>query len=210
MVVMKFGGTSVASAAPIRRVAGIVSRQPGRRVVVVSALAGVTDRLLQAAELARAGRSRAAAGVIDGIASRHVDVAAELGLPSSSDLSSAIEGLRSRASAILATGAAEGRLDAAAIDRLLATGELMSSRLVAAAFAETGIPATWVDPRSIVVTDDAHGAAAPDLAGTTARAKEVVLPLLDQGRVPITGGFVGATSAGATTTLGRGGSDVTA
>jgi aspartate kinase len=88
-----------------------------------------------------------------------------------------------------------------------AIGELLSSRIVAAAAVQTGLPAEWVDARRAIVTNDDHTSAAPLMRETVTALRASVLPLLDGGRVPVLGGFVGATAAGHTTTLGRGGSD---
>ncbi|HXE58759.1 MAG TPA: aspartate kinase, partial [Gemmatimonadales bacterium] len=95
-------------------------------------------------------------------------------------------------------------------DAIASRGELWSSRLVAAALAGAGLPAEWVDARSIVVTDDRFTRATPDLDRLGHRARERLLPPLEAGRVPVTQGFIGATADGVPTTLGRGGSDFSA
>jgi aspartate kinase len=89
-------------------------------------------------------------------------------------------------------------------------GELLSSRLVTAALQQAGIPADWVDARCAIVTSDDHTRAVPKMRETNAALRASVVPLLDAGRVPVLGGFVGATPEGHTTTLGRGGSDYSA
>jgi aspartate kinase len=103
-----------------------------------------------------------------------------------------------------------GRLDAQQRDAVLACGELASSCVVAAALADAGVPADWVDARRVVVTDDRHGAARPRVNDTRAAAARELVPRLEAGFVPVLGGFVGATLAGVATTLGRGGSDYSA
>jgi aspartate kinase len=95
-------------------------------------------------------------------------------------------------------------------DAVVAMGELASSRLVAAALAELGTPARCVDARTVLVTSADHGLAQPDQPSTAARLHEHVLPLVQDGVVPVLGGFIGATADGITTTLGRGGSDYSA
>ena len=92
-------------------------------------------------------------------------------------------------------------------DTIAAAGEIVSSRLVAAALASHGLDGAWIDARKAVVTDGEHQAAAPKFAETTAALTALAGPLLAAGRVPVIGGFVGATEGGVTTTLGRGGSD---
>jgi aspartate kinase len=95
-------------------------------------------------------------------------------------------------------------------DAVHAAGELVSSRMVAAAFADQGIPSTWVDARTVLITDAEHNTAAPDMAETCERARELVAPHSAAGRVVVLGGFIGATANGVTSTLGRGGSDYSA
>jgi aspartate kinase len=102
------------------------------------------------------------------------------------------------------------RLDASGRDALLAVGELASSRLVAAVLSSAGIEARWVDARRAVVTNGRHGAARPLEDATREAAAREILPLLQGYRVPVVGGFVGATADGRVTTLGRGGSDYSA
>jgi aspartate kinase len=93
------------------------------------------------------------------------------------------------------------------LDVVAAMGELLSSRLVAAALTEAGVPAEWVDARRAIVTNDDHTRAAPQMRETKAALRASVMPVIDSGRVAVLGGFVGATPEGHTTTLGRGGSD---
>ena len=95
-------------------------------------------------------------------------------------------------------------------DAIVAFGELASSRIVAAAQEDAGIPARFVDARKVLVTDAAHGAAQPDRPATEERLGSLVRPLVDGGVVPVLGGFIGSTAGGLTTTLGRGGSDYSA
>jgi len=91
-----------------------------------------------------------------------------------------------------------------------AVGELVSSRIVAAAFNDHGIPSVWIDARTVLITDAEHNAAAPDMMETGERARERIAPLLADGKVVVLGGFIGATAHGITSTLGRGGSDYSA
>jgi aspartate kinase len=212
MVVMKFAGTSIADAHPIVRVASIVARQAGPRVVVVSALAGVTDRLLQVGSLTRSGRADLARGVLERLVRRHHAIASALPDPPSSRsaLSELLGMLHDDVASLVSRAAADRHVEPWALDRILAAGELMASRLMAHALQRLGVASAWVDPRQVIETDDAHGCAAVDLAATAMRLERHVRPLVTGGRVPVMGGFVGATPDGRTTTLGRGGSDVTA
>ena len=213
-VVMKFGGSSVANAAAIDRVVSIVAaeRSRGRSpVVVVSALGGVTDRLLALAEAARTGND--GGQVQEGIATlrrRHLDEATRLGADADASLLPALDRhfdeLRDALQEIEQQHNADPRL----LDAIAATGELLSSRLVAAAAAARGLPAAWVDGRDVIVTNDRHTCAAPQMDETAAAAVSRLEPLLTDGKVPIFGGFIARSTGGETTTLGRGGSDYSA
>jgi aspartate kinase len=216
-VVMKFGGTSVADADALTRVTNIVrdqiARHPDARppVVVVSAMSKVTDRLVEAGRLAGEGQGDAAARILGDLLERHVGVASALVQGEALDALTTTLGneftvLASR----VREWAATGDVSPAAADGILAMGELASSRMLAAALVARGVPAAWVDARRVLVTDAEHTAAMPDMAATTVRTLELVATRTAVGEVPVLGGFIGATAAGATTTLGRGGSDYSA
>jgi aspartate kinase len=208
MIVCKFGGTSVQDAAAIRRLAAIVrSRRAARPLVVVSALARVTDALLHLSRLTAAGDPVAIEVALGDLIERHRDVALEL-----PGASVAIDAILSDAAHLHdELRAALGRpLNAREQDAVLGRGELWSSRIVAAALAAGGLPAEWLDARRIVITDGRHGRAMP-LTGQIANAAAcLVAPRIDAGHIPVTQGFIGATEDGTPTTLGRGGSDFTA
>jgi aspartate kinase len=212
MIVMKFGGTSVQDSAAISRVADIVrKRLPQRPVVVVSALAKVTDQLLTMARAAGSGEREKALSLCRGLQERHFDTAGELlgtGLFTSfhSELAAEFEALDE----LLRGIAAVGELTPRTTDHVAAFGELLSSKIVAAAFSARGMDAELVDSRDCVVTDATHMRAAPLFEETNARLREVVKPLVEAGRVPVMGGFIAATKAGVTTTIGRGGGDFSA
>ena len=212
-IVMKFGGSSVVDALAIERVTSIVARARGTDVapvVVVSALGGVTDSLLALAERAKGQDFAGLEAGIAALVQRHTNEASRLGAMRDVSLAAALAGhfdeLRAALSAI---GRGEAS-DLHAHDVVAATGELLSSRIVAAALYGRGLPAAWVDARTIVVTDDRHTCAAPLFAETCAAADALIRPLLANAWIPVLGGFVGSTAAGATTTLGRGGSDYSA
>lgn len=212
-VVLKFGGTSVADASAIARVVAIVRRARQREdvVVVVSAMARVTDALIEACGVAERGDAAAANRIVDALEGRHLQAVAELGFADAAgDLGSALEAEFRALRSVLDSIAVLRELTPRASDRVAAAGELLSSRIVCAALRAGGIETEWVDARFVLLTDDQHGSAAPDLPGTTAAVREVVFPLLECGRVPVLGGFIGSTRAGVTTTLGRGGSDYSA
>jgi len=216
-VIMKFGGTSVADADAMRRVIGIVRHQieadPAARppVVVVSAMSKVTDRLVEVGRLTGEGAGEQAAGLLTELLQRHLGVAAMLVSGTalaalSADLEREFSGLAEMVRALSGLREVSPR----STDAFLAAGELASSLIVAAAFSSQGIPASWVDARQVLVTDDEHTAAAPDVDATCRRTQEVVGTKLAARQVPVLGGFVGAAPDGVTTTLGRGGSDYSA
>jgi aspartate kinase len=213
VIVAKFGGTSVADADAIARTASIVRGRLHRHpIVVVSAMAGVTNELLGLAERAVAGQLIAAVQGVEALRARHFleterllgdgDVAREM----CAEMSVMFDELASLVGALSVLG----HLTPRSLDAIAATGELLSSEMVVAAYRHLGLPAVLVDARRIMVTDDAFTRATPQIDAIAAAAREVMLPLLKDGSVPVLGGFVGATANGVTTTLGRGGSDYTA
>jgi aspartate kinase len=214
LVVMKFGGTSVEDAAAIGRTAAIVAgraalgKQP---VVVVSAMAKVTDQLLRAAAAAAQGDRVGALAISSRLRSRHRDTAAELVKDPSeaTDLIAFIDQKLDSLDEILRGLAAILELTPRISDLIVSYGERLSSRIVTAAFRELGIDAVHVDAREIVVTDSQFQKAVPQDAIIERRAQNRLLPLTSLGQVPVMGGFIASNEAGITTTLGRGGSDFT-
>ena len=211
--VHKFGGASLADSAAVRHAVAILRRHRHEpTVVVVSAMAGTTDALLGVARQAGAGESRTVASLVDGLRSRHAEVARAL-LPAG----------RARADLLAYVGDVFAELEALAeglrllreltprtTDYLVSRGERLSARLVTAALEAAGTRASYVDALDLVHTDGAFGQAAPDFARTDRSAQRVLLPLLTRGIVPVVPGFIGAAPDGDVTTLGRGGSDLTA
>jgi aspartate kinase len=215
-VVMKFGGTSVADPDAINRLIGIVQRQQARAgneaapVVVVSALAGVTDKLVAVAQMAEDGDGARAAAELDGLQERHLNVAQAVTTASRTRLLADVRGEFQELTGLVHALAVLREVSSRSRDAVHAVGEVVSSRIVAAAFADHGMPSTWIDARTVLITDAEHNAAAPDLAETCARVQARVAPEVAAGNVPVLGGFIGATASGVTSTLGRGGSDYSA
>ena len=213
MIVLKFGGTSVADAAAIERAAGITrTRLPDGAAVVVSAMAGTTKTLLEVATRSAAGELIVALRLVEGIRERHLR-AAEAMLAGTADgdelcaeLSATCDELASLAGAL----AVLGHLTPRSQDAIAAFGEQLSAALVVAAFRRLGLPATPVDARAVIVTDDAFTRATPQPEAIAMAVRATVLPLVAAGEVPVLGGFIGGTRQGVTTTLGRGGSDYSA
>ncbi len=213
MLVMKFGGTSVGTGERIAGVAELVeARLAEEPFVVVSAMGGVTDALLDLSRSARDGDREAVAAALETLGERHRDALAGLSLEpaAAAKLEEEIRAEQARLEG-LATGVALlGELSARTSDAILAAGELLSAALLSAALAKRGVAVARVDPREWMATDASHGAAAPDEAAIAANVASRLLPERAAGRVVVTGGFVGAAPGGATTTLGRGGSDYSA
>ena len=215
---MKFGGTSVADAAAMTRVAHIVRRQwesppagGAPPVVVVSALSKVTDGLIRAVGFAQDGDGASAAALVKELLDRHLGIATTVTTGERRDeLGATVHALFDELAGIVASLAATREASACSHDAIVATGELASSRIVAAAFAEQRLPAVWLDARTVLVTDGEHAMAAPDMPATCAQARDRIASVTARGGIPVLGGFIGATSAGVTTTLGRGGSDYSA
>jgi aspartate kinase len=216
MRVLKFGGTSVADADAIQRLVAIVRRErasdsrPGM-LVVVSALSGVTDRLLALAELARRGESALALESLETLRARHREVTQAVadGARGESVQAWLDEHLDHLGAALKALSVLH-ELPPRFLDAFAAAGELLSSPIIAAALEAHGIASTWVDPRRLIVTDDSFTSAVPYMAETIDCVAAEVGPCLANGHVAVTGGYVGATRQGITTTLGRGGSDYSA
>ncbi|MBI5838153.1 MAG: lysine-sensitive aspartokinase 3 [Candidatus Eisenbacteria bacterium] len=212
MIVMKFGGTSVRNARAMSAVAEIVAAaRPRKPLVVVSAVSGATDILLKAAFAAGEGQGKDAGAAVAALHERHVGIADDIAPAGEAPaLRAAIEREIEELALLLRSVSTLGELTPRSLDAAAAFGERLSSHLVAAAMRKRGLPAERVDSRSFVVTDEAFTSAAPDTDATRTRCRTMLLPLLDAGTVPVAQGFIGATPAGVTTTLGRGGSDYSA
>ena len=212
VVVMKFGGTSVEDAAAIRRLIVIVqSRLGAQPVVVVSALARVTDQLLEAGDAAAKGHLGSALAMVRNIYVRHEELAdALVGGSANSALDRELRGEFRALESLLHDLETSRQLDLKSQDHLLGYGECFSSRLVKEALCEAGVNAAPVDARTCIVTDARHGQASPVWDATDQRIQETLSPLLERGKVPVLGGFIASTCDGVPTTLGRGGSDFSA
>lgn len=199
---MKFGGTSVGSAANIRRVREILSGVPGDVVVVVSALGGITDRILRTARLA-AGGDPSFRSELHGIRERHLEVIHDLfEAPQRSDVSATSEAILGELELVLTGIALVGELTPKTLDRILGMGERISCRIIAA-FLEAGL----ADSADLIITDSHYGKATVDFRETNARIRDAFEGFRGRRVMP---GFIARNSNGDYTTLGRGGSDFTA
>ncbi|MCS7079301.1 MAG: aspartate kinase [Chloracidobacterium sp.] len=210
--VMKFGGTSVQDADAFARVAAIVRREQARRpVVVVSAPAGVTDALLKAVKLALEQDTTTALDSLEPQFARYSDIAERLtsGAPYG-DFVEVLYAARERMAQAFEIMRAYPGVVPPLRDEVVSYGERLSATLLAAVIAAAGAACQAVDARTCIVTDDVYGRARPRWEDTIARTRATLRPVLAEGVIPVLGGFIGATLDGATTTLGRGGSDYSA
>ncbi|HYP14845.1 MAG TPA: lysine-sensitive aspartokinase 3 [Bryobacteraceae bacterium] len=211
MIVMKFGGTSVESAAAIRRVASIVRDRLARRpIVVVSAMGKTTNRLLKIADEAVSGDREEALSLLAELKDYHLREGLAL-VPGTlqPDLENILNGLFQELEEMVRGLSIMGELTPRSTDAVSSYGERLSSEVVALAFEGLGMPSAHVDSRDLIVTDCRHTQAAPLFPQTYSRLAATIPPLT-QSRVVVMGGFIGATEEGVTSTLGRGGSDYTA
>jgi len=211
MIVMKFGGTSVEDARAISRLAEIVkSRLDRKPVVIVSAMAKVTDSLVAMSHAAANGGLPDALKLLRQLKQRHLNVAAELvDGKREAELRDEIQQHFDTLQDVLRGIASLGELSLRTTDNVLSYGEVLSSRIVSAALAARGLNTVHVDSRKVIVTDSSFTRAVP-ADETNDRLREIVKPLVNGDKVPLMGGFIASTPEGITTTLGRGGSDFSA
>jgi len=212
---MKFGGTSVGTPQAVAQVVAIVQETRSawpRQVVVASALSGVTDLLLEQARLASQEDTTRLEDAAQELKTRHFAILEAL-VPELALRRAAMEevtGLVAEFLILCRAIAVLGEATPRALDAVASLGERLSVRVISAVLRAAGVPAPSIDATQLIVTDEQYQAAHPDLAETRQRTQERLGPLLNMGRVPVVTGFIAATRAGVTTTLGRGGSDYSA
>jgi aspartate kinase len=211
MIVMKFGGTSVESAAAIERVASIVKARAHRKpIVVVSAMGKTTNKLLAIANAAITGKRDDYIRQLHDLRDFHSREARQVvPLSHRAELDRTLDDHFQEMTELVKGIAVLGELTPRSIDAISSYGERLSSYIVALAFEHFGLPSSHLDSRRVIVTDRRHTQAAPILAETYKRLREIVPPLA-AGKALVMGGFIAATEDGVTSTLGRGGSDFTA
>jgi bifunctional aspartokinase / homoserine dehydrogenase 1 len=214
-LVTKFGGTSVGTVEAMTQAARIVVETHAtwpKMVVVTSALSGVTNLLIESATRAARGDMSVYHHAVGELTQRHQEmVEALVTHPARKhqvhwEVKHLIADFSNLCQAINVLGEASPR----ALDAVAALGERLSVRILAGAVESAGLPAEYIESNHLIVTDDKFQNAHPDMAATTTRTRQALEPMLDAGRVPIVTGFIGASPSGATTTLGRGGSDYSA
>ena len=211
-IVMKFGGTSVKDAEAFLRVAKIVASQKEEfPIVVTSAMAKVTDALLNAFELAKKGDSGEAFSSLEEHFDRHKDVAEELlDKPRQTAFLAELELSKEELSGLLLRVERRSLPLQMLKDAIVSYGEQLSSRLLAEVCKANELNARQVDSRRVIVTDDEYGSAKPIWDETEKFVQLELNSLQEAGEIPIMGGFIAANRSGETTTLGRGGSDYSA
>ena len=206
--VHKFGGTSMGSASRIARAAALIAPRTSPCVVVASAMSGVTDTLLGAAARALAGDRAGAFAALEELLRRHLETLDELG--GDEAIADQLRGMVDTLRELLGAVSHLCELTPRIRDRIVAAGEKLSIPLLAHALCVAGREATPIDADTFLATDGNHGEANPLQVVYQRTTRAALLPHLEAGVVPVVTGFCGQGPDGATTTLGRGGSDYTA
>jgi aspartate kinase len=215
ILVMKFGGTSVGSPEAISQTAQIVasylSEWP-QTVVIVSAMSGVTNALIQSAEAAVRGDERTYDNCIEDIRERHHGIARTLFDDSKEtvQLVQFIDDNMSELRAYCRSIHVMGEVTSRGMDTIVSLGERLNARIVAAALRQQDLSSQPIDATELIVTDETFQSAIPLMKETRQQVRARLLPLLEAGNIPVVTGFIGASVSGITTTLGRGGSDYSA
>ncbi|MCJ7733877.1 MAG: aspartate kinase [Anaerolineales bacterium] len=214
-LIMKFGGTSVGSVNAHLQAAGIIldqDRKWDRLVVVVSAMSGVTDLLIQGARTASQGDDQTYQDIAEELSSQHYQVVEEV-LEDQEEqelLRSAIDQFMGRFAVLCNSINVLGELTPRALDTISSFGERINARILAAILRQGGLKSEAVDSTELIITDDKFQNAVPLMDQTRSQIELKLIPRLDKGEVPVVTGFIAATESGITTTLGRGGSDYSA
>ncbi len=210
MIVMKFGGTSVESQEAIARVVSIVGRFENRRpVVVVSAMGKTTNKLLEAGREAAAGRREGSLALVDELREHHMTHGLPLAGPAAAELERFIRTHFEWLEELVKGLSVVGELSPRSTDAIASVGERLSSLIVTFALGAAGIRNQHIDSRRVIITNNHFTQAQPLFEETYKLLGGTVRPIAERS-VVVMGGFIGSTSDGQTTTLGRGGSDYSA
>jgi len=218
ILTMKFGGSTVGTTTALPQVVSIILQEFERwehLIIVVSALDGVTDALIEAAHLAQLGNRRGYRRIVATIRTRHLALVEQLPLKEEerSALKADIDHLLFDMLDVCQTLSEPSSVNlpvAEHIDAIISTGERLSARVIAALLRQNGVRGVALDAFDLIITDDVFGNANPNIARTRERVQANLMPLLERNLVPVITGFIGSTPSGKPTTLGRGGSDFTA
>jgi aspartate kinase len=213
MIVLKFGGTSVENAGAMKTAIDIIAREKHRKpLIVLSAMAGVTNDLLSSAHRARDGELEAAQSTLNELVERHVLVLENV-IEDRASIQRLILEIRRRFEELktFCQGIAIlGELTNRSLDAIASVGERLSSLIIAEGMRERGLPVEFIDARTVMITDERFCNAAPIFPQVEQQVHDQLAPLLKSGTIVVTQGYIGATKKGVTTTLGRGGSDYSA
>jgi aspartate kinase len=212
ITVLKFGGTSIQDGPAFARVAQIVKAKRSRAlVVIVSAMSGVTNALIASFRGVQTDGAKKSLELLEEHFDRHVQVAEELIPARVSQVRELVEISRSEITELLDRASEIPMLDMYIHDAIASHGERLAAKLMTMVLEDHGVPTEYVDARHCVITNNDHGNAEPLLAELRQRTRAELLPLLlNKRRIPVLAGFLGATTKGVTTTLGRGSSDYSA
>jgi len=214
ILITKFGGTSMGGADAMRQAARIIQHeQPnwGSIVVVVSAMNGVTNTLIACANSALERKESEYRQNIAALRQRHFEAIHELAPQTlQKNLCAEIEAQLETLKAFCDSIQVMGEVTPRGMDSITSLGERMNARIFSACLQQSGLRSQALDAAGLIVTDDNFQNAHPLIEATSMRVPEVLLPILEQGIIPVVTGFIGATQDGLTTTLGRGGSDLSA
>lgn len=216
-LVMKFGGSSVGTTAALAQVLSIVLNEHERWehvLLVVSALDGVTDALIDAARLAQVSNRRGYRRVVANLRTRHLALVEQLPLGATeraalqADIDNLLYDLLDSCQSLSDVPDQSARPEA--VDNIVGVGERLAARIVAALLRQNHLRGVAIDATDLIVTDNVYGNATPNIPLTRTRIHQQLTPLLTRAIIPVITGYIGATVAGKPTTLGRGGSDYTA
>ena len=214
---MKFGGSSIGTAAALVRVVDIIigeSQSRERMLIVASALEGVTDMLLDAAQLAQVSNQRGYRRIAATLRTRHMALVEQLPLAPTdrktlqADIDRLLFDMLEQCQKV--ADHLNDELSPSLSDSVVALGERLSARIIAALLRQHSIRSVAVDGTDLLITDNVHGNANPNLELTAQRVEALLLPMLERSIIPVVTGYIGTSTEGETTTLGRGGTDITA
>lgn len=214
---MKFGGLAVGTTTALTQLLSIVLHERehwDKLIVVVSALEGVTDALLEATRLAQVSNRRGYRRIAATLRTRHFALVEHLPFGTSerqaieTDLDRLLFEMLDQLQSV--ADAAQEDLSPETVDAIIGTGERLAARIVAALLRQNSMRAVAIDSHGVIITDETFGNANPNLELSNDRITENLLPMLERNIVPVITGFIGSTQDGRITTLGRGGSDYTA
>lgn len=216
-LVMKFGGSTVGTASVLTQMLSIVlheSKQWDNMIIVVSALDGVTDALIEAAHLAKLSNNRGYRRIAATLRTRHMSLVEKLPLTDEernalqADIDRLLFDMLNIYQEI--ANSVDDSISAEQLDSVIGVGEKIASRIIATLLRQKNLRGVAIDTNEIIITDDVFGNANPDQEATQQRVDRVLIPMLDRKIIPVLTGYIGSTPDGRVTTLGRGGSDYTA